>query len=80
MMTPEQSRAARGLLKLKPEDIAERAGISAPTIRSFENEARATMPADVRVLRMTFETLGVVFVDADAPAGPSVRLRQEVRV
>lgn len=74
MFTPNQSRAARGLLDLRLEDLAARAKISITTISNFENGATATMPANIRILRIALEEAGAVFIDGDDSAGPGVRL------
>jgi len=74
MLTPSQSRAARGLLGLRLEDLSARTGIAAPTIGYFEGAARRTQPAVVKVLQLALEEAGAVFIPADAHGGPGVRL------
>lgn len=74
-ITPEQVRAARGLLDITPDALAGRAGISTPTVRTFEHGTRTTMPANVRAIRQTLEAAGIIFIAADSEHGPGVRLR-----
>jgi transcriptional regulator with XRE-family HTH domain len=73
MITNMQSRAARGLLQLTQNDLARETGISATTIRNFENGKTAPQPATLTVLRQTFERHGVE-LNAD---GRGVRLKPE---
>jgi transcriptional regulator with XRE-family HTH domain len=78
MLTPDQSRAARGLLDLRLEDLAARSGISVTTISNFESGSR-TLPANVRVMRLALEEAGAVLIAEDDKAGPGVRLQRGVR-
>lgn len=71
-MTPAQCRAARGLLKWTQDDLAEKARVSAVTLRNFENEKSSPQRATLAVMQQTFEEAGVEFFDGDAPG---VRLR-----
>ncbi len=68
-------RAARYLLNLSQEDLAEAAGVARSTVAEFERGARAPSPANLKALRETLEGSGVVFIEADGSAGPGVRLR-----
>lgn len=67
-----QSRAARGLLNWTQNELAERAGISAVTIRNYENGRTAPNPATLIVLQQTFERAGVEFI----ANGRGVQLRK----
>ena len=73
-MTPAQSRAARGLLKWSQDELSDRAGISAVTIRKFEGENGGMRPRNIGKLRAAMEAAGVLFQDADQDGGPGVRL------
>jgi transcriptional regulator with XRE-family HTH domain len=79
MLTPDQSRAARGLLDLRLEDLAARSGISVTTISNFESGSSRTLPANVRVMRLALEEAGAVLIAEDDKAGPGVRLQRGVR-
>ena len=75
MITPTQSRAARGLLKWSLPDLAEASGVSVSTINSFELERRTPIPANLAMIRSAFEDAGVEFIDENG-GGPGVRLRK----
>lgn len=74
MLTAEQCRAARGLLAWTQEELADRAGLSRSTIRSFENGQHDLHRASAAVIRTAFEDAGVMLIDADE-LGPGVRLQ-----
>lgn len=76
-MTADQCRAARGLLHLRADALAARAGVSLTTLRNFECSARQPLKLTVRALRAELEAAGALFVDADAEAGPGVRLQAQ---
>ena len=71
-----QIRAARGLLNLSVAELAAQTGLAVNTIRRAEstNEIPAITAGNLRLLRMTLESAGVIFVDAD-DLGPGVRLK-----
>ena len=75
MLTPEQCRAARGLLDWTQEELAERAGVSRGTIRGFENGRHELHRGSTVVVRAALEAAGVILIDPDAEYGPGVRLR-----
>jgi DNA-binding XRE family transcriptional regulator len=72
MVSAMQSRAARGLLHWTQNDLAREAGVSAVTIRNYENGKTEPNPATLVVLQQTFERAGVEFI-AD---GRGVQLNQ----
>ena len=74
MLTPEQCRAARGLLDWTQEELAERAGLSRSTVRDFENGHREMHRTSALLMRAAFEAAGVILIDADEQ-GPGARLR-----
>ena len=76
MMTSEQVRAARMLLRWEQKDLAEKSGVSLPTVKRLE-----TAPGELNAyastlekLRAAVEAAGVVFVDPNGD-GPGVRLK-----
>jgi transcriptional regulator with XRE-family HTH domain len=74
MITRVQMRMARMALGWGVRDLAEAAGVSPNTVSRFENGAGTR--ADTLIhLQEVLERAGVVFVPADATAGPGVRLR-----
>jgi transcriptional regulator with XRE-family HTH domain len=76
-LTPQQCRAARGLLGWTQEDLAERAGVSRSTVRGFEGGQHEPHRASAAVIRGALEAAGVILVEADEEAGPGVRLRRD---
>ena len=75
MLTPEQCRAARGLLDWTQADLAERAGVSRSTVRGFENGRHDLHRGSAAVIRAAIEAAGVILIDADEQ-GPGVRLHK----
>lgn len=75
-LTPQQCRAARGLLGWTQEELAERAGVSRSTVRGFENGQHELHRGSAAVIRDALATAGVILIDADREAGPGVRLRR----
>ena len=69
MITPEQCRAARGLLDWSQGDLADKAAVGIVTVRQFEAGANAPRRATLDVIRRAFEAAGVEFTDAKRRAG-----------
>lgn len=59
--------AARGLLGLKQEDLAEAAGVSVATIQNFEAGRHGARPSTIERLRRELERRGIVFTNGDKP-------------
>jgi DNA-binding XRE family transcriptional regulator len=72
-MTPAQCRAARELLGWTADDLANAAGVSAFTIRNFEQGRPAPDSTTMTLMQRAFEGAGVRFQE---PMGddPGVRL------
>ena len=77
MITSEQLRAARGLLRVKQEDIAEATGVSLSTLRRWEGASGpiSGSAANVDAVQKYLETAGVEFIDPNG-GGVGVRLKQ----
>ena len=76
MITPSQSRGARGLLKWSQQDLADAAKIGIVTVRQFENEQAEPRSATLQVIQTALESAGIIFL-ADGQSidgGPGVRL------
>jgi len=81
LLTSEQIRAARMLLRWEQKDLAERASVSLPSIKRLE-----TIPGPLKAhagtinaLRMAFEEAGIIFIaggDYTGVGGPGIRLRE----
>ena len=78
MITPEQSRAARGLLGWNQQNLADKAGVGIVTVHQLEAGATQPRRATLEVIRRAFESAGVEFIDENG-GGPGVRLRQRRR-
>jgi len=73
MLTPAQSRAARGLLDLSVETLASKAGLPVATIVAFETGSGPVSPREITALRHALDVAGVVFIDA---GGVGVQLKE----
>jgi predicted transcriptional regulator len=81
MLTSEQVRAARAMLRIEQRELAAKAEVSLETIKRIEQAPgpitalSTTLAKIVRAL----EAAGVIFV-AENGEGPGVRLRKGARV
>jgi transcriptional regulator with XRE-family HTH domain len=76
MLTIEQIRAARGLLGWSQSKLAERAGLSLPTVKRVEIDLGPRVSEEARnKLRRALEFAGVEFIDENG-GGPGVRLKK----
>jgi len=66
-MTPDQSRAARGLLDWSQAELAARSNLSESTIRDFEKGRRVPSINNLAAIRRALEVAGVQFIDGDQP-------------
>ena len=78
MITPEQSRAARGLLGWNQQDLASEAGVGIVTVHQLEAGTSQPRRATLEVIRRAFERAGVELIDENG-GGPGVRLRKSQR-
>ncbi len=80
MLTSEQIRAARSLLRWTAHDLAEKSGVSGRTIQRLE--AATGVPAshskNLEAVRHALEQAGVVFIDQSQESGPGVKLRDPI--
>jgi predicted transcriptional regulator len=77
LLTSEQIRGARSMLRLEQTELADRAGVSLETIKRIE-KTPGTISALVGTLdkiRRALESAGVIFVEEDGE-GPGVRLKK----
>jgi transcriptional regulator with XRE-family HTH domain len=76
MLSIEQLRAARGLLGWSQSKLAERAGLSLPTVKRVEANLGTRVSDEARTkLKRALEAGGVDFIDENG-GGPGVRLRK----
>lgn len=74
-----QVKAARALLAWSQEDLANRSGVSIPTIARLEaqdSESIGGRAATGEAIRATLEAAGIVFIPDDH-GGPGVRLPRD---
>jgi predicted transcriptional regulator len=77
MITSEQVRAARALLRIEQKDLADASKVSLASIKRLETQPGplAAQPRTVEAIRAALETAGVIFVHENGE-GPGVRLRK----
>jgi DNA-binding transcriptional regulator YiaG len=73
MVSPEQSRAARGWLDWSQEELAKRANVSLSTVRDFEKRRRQPIGNNLDALKRAFEAEGV---DLSDPQGITVKKKK----
>lgn len=78
MLTADQLRAGRALLRWSQAELAERSGVSPATIKRLEMmEGELTgHTATIRALEASLVAAGVIFI-AENGEGAGVRLRKE---
>ncbi|WP_216856153.1 helix-turn-helix transcriptional regulator [Acidisphaera sp. S103] len=71
LITPEQIRAARALLRIDQTSLAQDAGISVVTLRRLEEQhgLSKVAPATVEQVRRALEEAGVEFIDRGVRRG-----------
>jgi transcriptional regulator with XRE-family HTH domain len=78
MMTPAQSRAARGLIEWSQSELASRSNLGLSTIRNFEKGRRVPSVNNLAAIKQALESAGIVFIPENGE-GPGVRLRKSAR-
>jgi predicted transcriptional regulator len=79
MLTAEQIRGARAVLRWSAAKLAEKSGVSMPTIQRMEsaNGIPKSLSTNLQAIRQTLERAGVVFIDQDG-GGPGLRLKDPI--
>jgi ribosome-binding protein aMBF1 (putative translation factor) len=73
MISPEQSRAARGWLDWSQDDLAKRANVGLSTVRDFEKGRRTPIGNNMIAIERALSEAGIQFVaDGDRPVGVRV--------
>jgi predicted transcriptional regulator len=75
MITSEQVRAARAILRIEQKDLAELSKVSLPSIKRLESQPGplAAQARTIAAVREALEAAGVIFI-AENGEGPGVRL------
>jgi ribosome-binding protein aMBF1 (putative translation factor) len=68
MITPEQSRAARGWLDWSQGDLAKRASVSLSTVRDFEKGRRLPIANNRAAIERVLNAAGIRMVERDGEA------------
>jgi hypothetical protein len=76
VITSEQVRAARALIRWEQRDLAETSKVSLPSIKRLETTpgALSAQPRTIDAIRGAIEAAGVEFTNGDQPG---VRLRKK---
>jgi transcriptional regulator with XRE-family HTH domain len=75
VLTPEQLRAARVLIRWTRKRLSDEAGVPLKTTEAFEQGRTSPMMRTEHKWRRALERAGVIFIDSDDTAGPGVRLK-----
>jgi transcriptional regulator with XRE-family HTH domain len=78
LITPDQCRAARGLIDISRNRLAAASGVSLASLYQFENDERRIKPRTQQLIRSALEVAGIEFIPEDG-GGPGVRLRRKDR-
>ena len=70
LVSPEQVRAARALLRLGQDELARRAGVSTVTVRRVEAGSADVAASTVEGLRRALETAGIEFIEGGVRRRP----------
>lgn len=70
MLSPEQSRAARGWLDWSQDDLAQRANVSNSTVRDFEKGRRTPIGNNLQAIERALTEAGIQFItEEERPIG-----------
>jgi ribosome-binding protein aMBF1 (putative translation factor) len=70
MISPEQSRAARGWLDWSQDELAKRANVSLSTVRDFEKGRRTPIANNLEAIERALTAAGVqMLAEQDRPVG-----------
>jgi transcriptional regulator with XRE-family HTH domain len=74
ILTPDQCRAARGLIAWSQDQLAKHASVGNSTVRDFEKGRRVPLEDNLTAIRRALEDAGVEFIPAKGGRGVGVRL------
>jgi len=73
MITPAQSRGARGILDWTQDRLATEASVSLSTVKDFEAGRRTPIGNNLAAIQRALESAGVEFTNGDKPGVQLVR-------
>ncbi len=78
MLTGEQIRAARAMVRMDQSTLAIASGVSLPTVKRLEGVSGpiSANTSTEAAIRKAFGNAGIIFIDENGE-GPGVRLRKE---
>ncbi|HXQ52876.1 MAG TPA: helix-turn-helix transcriptional regulator [Stellaceae bacterium] len=79
MISPEQSRAARGWLDWSQDDLAKRAKVSVSTVRDFEKGRHAPIANNLDAIQRALEAAGIAFENDSKGSATGIRLAPGTR-
>ena len=79
MITAEQIRGARAMLRWSAKQLAEQAGLSWPTVQRMESTqgVPSGLSRNLELVQRALEGAGIIFIDED-DEGPGVRLKKRM--
>lgn len=75
MITHDQCRAARSLIRMKQVELADAAGLSKQTVVDFERGARTPHRNNMAMIQSALEAAGIEFIPENG-GGVGVRFRE----
>ncbi|WP_238271990.1 helix-turn-helix domain-containing protein [Methylobacterium cerastii] len=75
VLSSAQCRAARAMLGWSREDLAEKSGVSRPTLADFETDKRKPYDRTLADIQRTLETAGLEFIPENG-GGAGIRFRE----
>jgi transcriptional regulator with XRE-family HTH domain len=76
ILSPSQSRAARGLLSWSQDQLAENAGVGNSTVRDFEKGRRVPIDDNLTAIRSALEEAGVIFESDGKYIGVKLKVKR----
>ncbi|MBP32431.1 MAG: transcriptional regulator [Cupriavidus sp.] len=77
MITPEQCRAARALLKISQQQLAEWSGVSLRSIQGFEAGERNLQSLALSAVERVLGAQGIVLIEQQDWTGVKLRLPRQ---
>ncbi len=82
MITAEQIRGARAMLKWSAKKLADASGLGTATVQRMESARGVpkSFATNLEFIQRTLEDAGIIFIEEERHgAGPGVRLRTPIR-